>query len=71
MRTELPPRVSMGRYGVLMVSDRVIYVLRLCVCVCVCVCVGVCVQRISFHGFPLVVDWIRMPFEMASKCQSL
>ena len=43
MRTELPPRVSMGRYGVLMVSDRVIYVLRLCVCVCVCVCVGVCV----------------------------
>ena len=43
VRTELPPRVSMGRYGVLMVSDRVIYVLRLCVCVCVCVCVGVCV----------------------------
>ena len=42
-----------------------------CVCVWVCVCVGVCVQRISFHGFPLVVDWIRMPFEMASKCQSL
>ena len=64
VRTELPPRVSMGRYGVLMVSDRVIYVLRLCVCVCVCVCVWVCVcSEFRFTGF----HWSLIGFECLLK----